>query len=190
VNIVRAPDTPESYATVVRFRRDTQAWLAAQGQEQWADDWPDSQTMLTGFARSLARGETWFATEESRVVAIITINECTADGLWTPQEVASALFVHRLTIDRTVAGRGIGARLLDFAGEQAQAAGREWVRLEAWTTNAQLHAYYISQGFRLVRVVDNHFSPSAACFERPPNYRTAAPAEPASSMERMRLDPA
>lgn len=171
MNIIQATDTPESYETVVRFRRNAQVWLDAQGQDQWQNDWPDSPTMLDGFAQAIVRGETWFAVDDDQVLAIITINQRTADGLWTPAEVDGALFVHRLTVDRATSGRGVGARLLDFAGEQAEAAGKGWVRLDAWTNNQELHRYYLSQGFRHVRTVEGHFSPSAACFERPASYR-------------------
>jgi hypothetical protein len=38
--------------------------------------------------------------------------------------------------------------------------------LDAWTTNRGLHAYYESQGFRHVRTVPNHHTPSATLFER------------------------
>jgi GNAT superfamily N-acetyltransferase len=173
VRIEQATASPESLATVIQLRRDAAAWLQAQGQDQWVNDWPDTTTVLAGFERDLQAGTTWFAIDDDQVIATITINRLTNEGLWTPDEQASALFVHRLTLARSATGRGIGAHLLDFAGEQAEQAGLAWLRLDAWTTNHQLHRYYQRQGFRLVRVVAHHYSPSAACFERPAAYRGA-----------------
>ncbi|GAB1646903.1 GNAT family N-acetyltransferase [Krasilnikovia sp. MM14-A1259] len=172
---MQAAPTPESLATVIALRRDTTAWLQAHGQDQWSQDFPDTDTMIDGFRRDLQDGSTWFARAERTgdVLAAITINRGTHRGLWSPEEEASALFVHRLTINRAAAGRGIGAQLLDFAGAQAETDGLPWVRLDAWTTNRELHRYYLNRGFRLVRIVPNHFTPSAACFERPAAYRGA-----------------
>lgn len=175
MRIQRALATPESLSTVIRLRRAAAAWLQQHGHDQWASDWPDTDTMIAGFHRDLQDGSTWFAVDDDgqEVLAAITINERTNEGLWTPDEQASALFVHRLTLDRAATGRGLGAQMLDFAGEQAEQARRPWLRLDAWTTNEPLHNYYQRQGFRLVRIVPHHYSPSAACFERPSAYRGA-----------------
>lgn len=174
MRIRQASPTSENLATVVRLRREAIAWLQAQGQDQWSSDWPDTDTMIAGFERDLREGGTWFAVDDGdEVLAAVTINRRTNPGLWSMEEEATALFVHRLTLARTAAGRGVGARLLDFAGEQAEQAAVPWLRLDAWTTNEQLHRYYLRQGFRLVRIVPHHYSPSAACFERPASFRAA-----------------
>jgi GNAT superfamily N-acetyltransferase len=172
---VEAAPTDENLAAVIRLRREATAWLQSLGQDQWATDFPDTDTMIAGFQRDLQEGSTWFAVDDTdEVLAAITINRRTHRGLWSPEEEASALFLHRLTLARSAAGRGVGAQLLDFAGEQAERAGLPWLRLDAWTTNEQLHRYYERQGFRLVRIVPGHFTPSAACFERPANLRMRA----------------
>jgi GNAT superfamily N-acetyltransferase len=176
VRIVKAAPTAESLATVLRLRREATAWLQSQGQDQWATDFPDTETMIAGFQRDLQERSTWFALADNaeEVLATITINQRTHPGLWSPEEEASALFLHRLTLARNAAGGGVGAWLLDFAGEQAEQAGLPWLRLDAWTTNERLHRYYQGQGFRLVRVVPHHFTPSAACFERPAARRSVS----------------
>jgi GNAT superfamily N-acetyltransferase len=167
VKLIQAAATPENLATVVQLRREAAAWLQVRGEDQWSNDWPDTATMLAGFERDLAEGSTWFSIDDDgAVLATITINRRTHQGLWTPEEESTALFAHRLTLSRAAAGQGLGAQLLDFAGQQAERAGLPWLRLDAWTTNKRLHQYYRSQGFRLVRIVANHYSPSAACFER------------------------
>lgn len=167
MKIKQADDTPENLATTIRLRRDVAAWLKTQGQDQWARDFPDTETMVAGFERDLRDGTTWFALDDDdEVLAGVTINRRTNEGLWTADEQATALFVHRLTVTRQAAGRGVGAYLLDFASQQAQEADLPWVRLDAWTTNTDLHKYYIRQRFTLVRIVADYRTPSAACFER------------------------
>jgi len=175
MRIIQAPDTTESYDAVVRLRRGAQEWLAATGADQWVNDWPDTETMLAGFATALRNGETWLAIDdEDHVIGAVTLNSHTAANLWSDEEIESALFVHRLTIDRAIAGHGVGTALLDFADHLASERGKQWLRLDAWTTNAALHRYYLRQGFQLVRIVNGHHTPSAACFER--QVRTLADA--------------
>ena len=172
MKVIQAAASSENLATVVRLRREAVAWLLEQGQEQWSNDWPDTDTMVAGFERDLRDGSTWFATDEDdRILGCIILNRRTNPGLWTEAEETSALFAHRLTLSRAARGQGIGSELLNFAGSQAERAGLPWLRLDAWTTNERLHRYYLDQGFRLVRVVVGHHSPSSACFERPASYR-------------------
>lgn len=57
------------------------------------------------------------------------------------------------TVARTHAGHNVGGRLLDWAGDHGYQAGVKWLRLDAWTTNQALQAYYVSHGFEHVRTV-------------------------------------
>ena len=52
-----------------------------------------------------------------------------------------------------------------WAAGRAWDASLTWLRLDAWTTNPRLHAYYIDKGFRHVRTVESRVS--SACFQRP-----------------------
>lgn len=165
---------PDELVTLVQLRRQAAAWLAAQGLDQWVEDWPSTEEMVVGVAQDLQHGHTWLAVDDSdQVHGTVTVKPTTYPGLWTSEEEATALFASRLIVDRAAAGQGIGALLLDFAGQLAQEQGREWLRLDAWTTNTRLHAYYRQQGFRHVRTVGDFYTPSAACFERPAAYRSS-----------------
>jgi GNAT superfamily N-acetyltransferase len=161
------PGHPDDLDLMVAIRREVAAWLKSKGSDQWGADWPDTPTMVRGFEEALARGETWFAVDhDGEPLGVVTVNDRTDPGLWTPDEVRTALFVHRMTVRRCAAGRGLGRRLLDHAADLAQRAGRSWIRLDCWTTNTALHRYYMEQGFRHVRTVLDLDSPSTACFER------------------------
>ncbi len=157
---------PHELDVVIRLRDDMKAELGRRGLDQWQADWPDRETMIEGFRIDVDAGHTWFAEYDDHVVGMITVNYSTAANLWTDEEIAEAMFVHRLTraVDTTV--RGVGQLLLDHADQIAAEAGRDWLRLDAWTTNDELHDYYRRMGFRFVGIVSHH-SPSAARFERP-----------------------
>ena len=86
--------------------------------------------------------------------ATITLTPDAEEGLWTEQELQEpSMFVNKLTVARTHAGRNLGGRLLDWAGERAHRAGAKWLRLDAWTTNEALQRYYLRHGFEHVRTV-------------------------------------
>ncbi|MEU3710467.1 GNAT family N-acetyltransferase [Streptomyces catenulae] len=88
--------------------------------------------------------------------------------LWTPEERADpALYVHKLTVDRRYAGSGLGGRILDWAGDRAARQGARWLRLDAWTTNAGLHRYYLRQGFQHVRTTADPDEVSGWLAQRP-----------------------
>ncbi|MEV6447103.1 GNAT family N-acetyltransferase [Amycolatopsis sp. NPDC051716] len=96
-------------------------------------------------------------------VATMTLGEA-APASWLPaDDPHSALYLGRFAVDRRFAGLGVGSWLIREAAEEAGRRGKRFVRLDAWTTNSRLHAYYRRQGFRLVRVVN---SLSGALFER------------------------
>lgn len=152
---------------IMQLRNDAARWLASIGSDQWSEVSIDAAEFRRRVEQSVARGETWVATDEhDHALGTIAIDEHTNPGLWTKQEMADALVIHRMIRARE-APSGTGRVLLDHAVELARRAGKRWLRLDAWTTNDDLHRYYESQGFRHVRTVSEHHTRSAALFELP-----------------------
>lgn len=117
---------------------------------------------------SIRAGETWIAEDDDGTpLGTIAVDLNSDPGLWSEKELENALVVHRMITDRSAVGRGVGTRLLDHADRLARQAGRKMLILDAWSTNHGLHVYYESQGFRHVRTVPDHHTPSATLFERP-----------------------
>ncbi|MGA8764797.1 MAG: GNAT family N-acetyltransferase, partial [Candidatus Sulfotelmatobacter sp.] len=87
----------------------------------------------------------------------------------------SALYVRRVVVARTYSGSGLGAALLDWAADVAERDhGAELIRIDVWTTNLELHAYY--EGQRFIRQSGRDPGelagyPSQALFEREADIR-------------------
>lgn len=155
---------------LIKFRTDASTWLRTLGTDQWAKPFPADHILS-----SIRRGEVFVIREEphSDAAATITLDRDADPRLWTSEEIAEpALYVHKLTVDRAYAGTGLGSALLDWAGEQAVQQGAKWLRLDAWSTNLRLQAYYLKHGFTHVRTAADPEVVSGWAAQRPAEFRS------------------
>ncbi|MEC3954992.1 GNAT family N-acetyltransferase [Nocardia sp. CDC153] len=180
--------------TITRFRLQRTSWLAARGSDQWtrAGRGLPIETFVRSVAHAVRNGETWIAEIDGEAAGTITVNDRADENLWSPGELADAVIIHYMIVDLRFAGNRIGESLLAHAAHLARLEHRSWVRLDAWTTNEDLHAYYRRSGFRLSRIAGPEATgPSRALFER----RTATWPHPALTLTlgettHLALDPA
>jgi ribosomal protein S18 acetylase RimI-like enzyme len=129
---------------LVDLREAAVAWLASRGLRQWQ---PGEVTVKA--VSTQIRGRQWHVLrDESEVIAGLRLlwqDEAT----WGEQPPVAG-YVHGLIIDRRLAGRGVGAELLEWAGAQTLAAGRRLLRLDYAETNPGLGKYYEQLGFHVV----------------------------------------
>src|SRR5215216_2533826 len=137
MRITRA--TPADLDTLVTFRDQAAAWLAAKGIDQWQEPWPTEDLMVEGMLRNIEAGETFIVWDDNDTpAATITINRYAKPELWTEQEQAEpALYAHKVTVDRAHSGQGLGAELLDWAGTRAADEGADWL---GWTSGPPTNA--------------------------------------------------
>lgn len=166
------PATLADVEVIMSWRRERVAWLAERGEDQWSIALPRSAVAATVVA-----GQTWLVWDGDDPAATITLSAWEhVDDLWKPDvdpdplwyaadDPANAIYAAKMIVPLARSGDGLGTEMLDWAGGQAFEAGLQWLRLDAWTTNTRLHAYYVGQGFRHVRTVASRIS--GACFQRP-----------------------
>lgn len=156
---------PADLELIVRWRRDAADWLAEKGSDQWSDAGLDPQAFRDRVGQSIDAGETWMAcTDDGTPVGTIALDQWADDGLWSEDTLRRSLVIHRMILDRSAAGQGVGQAMLEHAEELAAQRGLDWLILDAWTTNTGLHAYYQRHGFEHVRTVRE--MPSGALFQR------------------------
>jgi GNAT superfamily N-acetyltransferase len=135
--------------------REAAEWLReCKGTDQWAKPWPDRAGQKRRMRDDIAHGKTWLIWDDTAVAGTITIDtEETLDARGQPvwpehKRHELALYVRRVVISRRYAGLGLGAALLDWASDVAKRDyGATHIRVEVWTTNAGLRAYYSGQRF-------------------------------------------
>ncbi|MFG2210521.1 GNAT family N-acetyltransferase [Streptomyces sp. NPDC048638] len=147
--VVRA--VPADIPRLLKFRTDAARWLQAHGSDQWSTPYPPELLL-----ESVTAGEVYLflPTPRAAPVATVTLDRKAEPVLWTEEERREpALYVHKLTLAQPGSGGGLGARILNWCGDQAARGGARWLRLDAWTTNTRLHAYYENLGFTHLRTV-------------------------------------
>lgn len=146
------------------------AWLRTKDTDQWSAPWPSARARRERVLDGLRAGHTWLMTQDAKPVGTISFNKEADPKLWTDLEQADpAVYIHRLVVDRKCAGQGIGAALVDWAAQRsAQSYGALWARIDVWTTNTALHAYYVRQSFVPVRCDPQNYPgyPACALFQR------------------------
>ena len=148
-------------------------WLqACKDTDQWARPWPDEGRRDARVGQGIQDGLTWIVEDSpGMLAATVTCREHGNDTLWSEAELAeNAVYVSRLIVSRELAGHGIGAALIDWAGALGSSQWQaKWIRVDVWTTNLALHDYYRGQGFDDLRTVpfpDYWDYPSAALFQK------------------------
>ena len=80
-----------------------------------------------------------------------------------------AVYLHRLITARKIRGPRTG-RVADQLGGRSGARamyGAQWIRIDVWTTNTDLHRYYQRLGFESCGKCPDPSYPSGALFQRP-----------------------
>lgn len=117
-------------------------WLRDQGIQQWGHylDGSGEADLLAG----IGRGEVYLVRQNGQAVATISLQPAASEWdqiIWGPDD-GQAAYVHRLAIDRTFAGQGLGDQMLDWAEAQSRALGKRYLRLDCVGQNERLNRYY------------------------------------------------
>lgn len=168
--------TPGDLREVRRLLREAAEWLRGKDTDQWARPWPDRTGQRERIRNDVLKGKTWLVWDGTTSAATITIDTdepvaANEQRVWPDHKNGDpALYVRRVIVSRNYAGLGLGAALLDWAAEVAKRDhGARLIRVDVWTTNVALHAYYERQQFvrcesRDPRELADY--PSQALFER------------------------
>ena len=139
--------------------------LHERGYDQWPDGSPNFGPDRIG--AQIGRSEFLVASDGAAPIAVIAISRDGDPDFWTPGELAEpAVYLSKAAVLPSQAGRGIGALLFRWATDYAARLGVDWVRLDTWRTNTDLHAYYARRGWQRVRAMDVPGRKSGMLFAR------------------------
>jgi GNAT superfamily N-acetyltransferase len=124
-----------------RIIREVAEWLIDKGEPLWGPQ-ETSRAILDEVARA---GELGIGFLGSEAAACMFLHNEDRE-FWPEDPPREALYVHRLAVARKFAGRGLSRAMLDWAEEEARAAGRPFVRLDC-EPRPKLVALYRAVGY-------------------------------------------
>lgn len=171
MRIERANASRRNRKAVLCLIDEASSWLRTKDTDQWAKPWPSRRKRNKRIRLGLKHGQTWIVWHETNPVATVTIAEEANDMVWQDAECdlsARAVYVHRLVTARNYAGLGLGGQLIDWAGQRERdRTGAQWIRIDVWSENTALHAYYMKQGFVRCGQCPDPAYPSGTLFQKP-----------------------
>lgn len=124
-----------------------------QGSDQWDEHYP-TEAILEGDIR---RGEMIMGFANGKLAVLYTLNDDFdpeyANGCWAEPEKPFCV-LHRLCVEPSLQGTGVGKRTMDQVEAHAGALGAEYVRLDHIATNESAKRLYEGRGYRPVGSID------------------------------------
>jgi GNAT superfamily N-acetyltransferase len=146
--------TPAQADVILDLAEEARLWLRGKDTDQWAVPWGGTDGPRRRIMSDIAAGLLWIVWDGETGAATITVDAAppvdgAGNSIWPPSSLDEpALYVHRVIVRRSHAGKGLGAALFDWASSAAvHVVGSALIRIDVWTDNLALHKYYLSQGF-------------------------------------------
>jgi ribosomal protein S18 acetylase RimI-like enzyme len=152
---------------VIGLIEEAAAWLRTRNTDQWATPWPSQAERDERVRGGLERGETWLVLDGRIPAATMTVCQDPLPHVWRELGRGDAVYIHRLVVSREYAGQDLGGVMIDWAVQREHARRPvEWVRVDVWSSNERLHAYYEKQGFISCGECPDPQYPSGALFQK------------------------
>ena len=139
-----APETREEFASVLR---DASAWQRSIGSESWISPFDDAWMLPR-----IARRELFLARVQGETAGAFRLLREDRD-FWGDGEVGDSLYLHTFAVLRTYAGAGVGKAIIDYVVDQGRALGREYIKLDCFSSSPRLVYYYERPGVILAGTV-------------------------------------
>lgn len=134
--------------TLMELFDEAVAWMVSRGNtEQWGSEpWSTQPERVARVGDIVENGDLWLAEIDGVPTGALIVTDRAQP--YVPPADEPELYVSLLLVSRRHAGARIGARLLDFAREQARARGVALMRVDCYAGGTgDLVRYYTGNGF-------------------------------------------
>lgn len=138
-----APAAADDVHDIWLLRKQLEDWIAGQGIDQWRP----GEVPEAVVAEQVSQGQWHVLRQNATLTAGLRVLWSDPD-FW--RETTDSIFVHGLMVDRGHASAGLGAALLDWAGNLGFSRSATWLRLDCAASNPHLCDYYEAQDFKRV----------------------------------------
>jgi len=139
---------PEDTEAVLRLLIQTAEWLKSKGSTQWSGLLKGEDSHQT--PEAIKRGEVYIFMQDNRLTGMVMLMQKASAWdrqLWGEEGHEQSIYLHRLNVNREVAGKNLGEAIVDWAGSGIHFAGKDRIRLDCIANNEKLNAFYRSLGY-------------------------------------------
>jgi GNAT superfamily N-acetyltransferase len=130
--------------SALEILRDAAQWLVELGRPLWR-----VESFRLEVLEAAARAGELVIGSEAGGAASCMLLQTRDDFYWPDDPPGEALYLHKLAVRRSSAGRNWSGRLIQWAGTQAYAAGAQYLRLDT-ADRPELLSLYQRNGFYVV----------------------------------------
>jgi GNAT superfamily N-acetyltransferase len=121
-------------------------WLQSKGTTQWDYYITDLEGNTDEVIESIYKQNTYLLENDSESIATITLEDNPNDwdrDVWGEEaDQKDVAYLHRLVVNRSFAGQGIGDALMEWAKEDVSHRGKNYIRFDCLNSNEGLNNYY------------------------------------------------
>jgi ribosomal protein S18 acetylase RimI-like enzyme len=143
----------------MRLLVNTAEWLLSKGSNQWNALLRGEDTHNT--PESVSKGEVYLFRQEPKIVGMVILlpqpNAWDLDVWGAKASDNTAVYVHRLAINRKFAGQGVGRHIMNWVETEAPALGKRVVRLDCLANNEVLNGFYSGLGYDFLGKASNAY---------------------------------
>ncbi|WP_309272910.1 GNAT family N-acetyltransferase [Paenibacillus sp.] len=139
---------PEDKEAVNGLMLQTAAWLQSKGSKQWHE-------LLAGEDRhrvpdAIDRGEVFIFKHDDTIAGMVILQQHASAwdrSLWGEEGHETAVYLHRLCINRDFGGKRLGDAILRWAEQGIRFPGKDRIRLDCISSVPDLNRLYGGAGF-------------------------------------------
>jgi len=136
------PATEEDVPVVAELLDEATAFVRTMGRDQWPVPYPQRK-----LRQSVAGGSLYVVDVDGEPAATFTL--LLDDRKFWGERPPDAVYLHKLAVRRARAGQGLGARIVEWIGDEAERLGRAYIRLDCQRDLPGIRRYYERLGFEL-----------------------------------------
>ena len=121
----------------------------------WATDW---------LAKRISEHEVYLASVSGIIVGTVVV-QWSDKGIWDDMP-NNAGYIHQMAVRRNFAGQGLRSELLRWAEKHIASENKQLARLNCWSDNPKLCAYYEKAGYIFQRTVTTKYGWSLNLYEK------------------------
>jgi GNAT superfamily N-acetyltransferase len=148
--------TSKEEKEIITLLKDVANWLKEKEIDQWgflAEGGEDEE-----IRQAIHNKETFVVKRNEHIVATLTLYK--KQSLWDQHiwgiRNDRAIYLHRLAVDSSLIGSGLGIEVLKWAENKLKKDGIDTLRLDCVENNLKLNNFYSDNGFVKISTNDNH----------------------------------